>query len=335
MHLGKLPPEMINPILDSLPQEQRIVLGPGPGRDAAVVELDDRFLVLATDPVSFSSQLIGNHVVHVNANDVACLGADPRWFLATIMIPEKTDPDSIEVIFAELQSACDAVGASLIGGHTEFSETVTQPIISGTMVGEAPHDRLFLSNAGEPHDAVIQIGAIALEGTGLIANKIPDHLLKKGIKQADINQAIALLNDPGITILPAARKTWCYPGVHTLHDVTEGGIATACAELADASQLGITIDREKILVNPITQQVAISLNLNPLGILGSGTLLVTVEPNQVDEILSGLKEEGLNASCIGNLGASNDPTVLLENGESHPLPRFPRDEIIRGLNRKP
>ena len=180
---------------------------------------------------------------------------------------------------------------------------------------------------------MIQIGAIALEGIGLLANTIPAILLENGVKQTDINQAIALLNDPGISILPVARKIWRYSGVHTMHDVTEGGIVTACAELADVSQLGITIEREKILVNPITQNVATSLNLNPLGILGSGTLLITVEPNQADELLFGLKKENLDASCIGNLGEKNSPLLLRENGEHQPLPRFLQDEIIRALKK--
>ena len=332
MDLGKLPPDIINALLTTLPQDDRVVLGPGPGRDAAVVQLPDRYLVLAADPVSFTAQNLGRYAVHVNANDIACLGADPRWFLATLLLPPDTDQPLVDAIFTDLRNACAHVGASLVGGHTEISASVTQPLIAGTMIGEAPLDRLFPSDAAQPNDIIIQVGPIATEGTALLAREIPHHLRNHGLTNDEIAHAASLLDAPGISVLPAARAAWPLPGLHTLHDPTEGGLATACAELADANHLGLVINSDAILHHPITQRVTAALELDPLGLLASGALLLTAHPDHAAGIVHALQRAGHNATPIGHLGAPNEPAILRAHGETRPLPRFPQDEVVRGLS---
>ncbi len=85
--VGKLPAAQLDAMLRRLPRrDPRVVLGPRLGEDAAVLDLDDRYLVAASDPVTFASDRIGWYAVHVNANDVAVLGATPRWFLAVVLL---------------------------------------------------------------------------------------------------------------------------------------------------------------------------------------------------------------------------------------------------------
>jgi hydrogenase maturation factor len=319
-------------LLATLPQDKRVLLGPGPGRDAAVVQLPDRYLVLAADPVSFTAHNLGRYAVHVNANDIACLGADPRWFLATVLLPPDTDQPTVDTIFTDLRTACGHVGASLVGGHTEVSASVTQPLIAGTMIGEAPRNRLFPSDAAQPDDIIIQIGPIATEGTALLAREIPQRLRDRGLTDDEITHAASLLDEPGISILPAARAAWPLPGLHTLHDPTEGGLATACAELADANHLGLVINRSEILIHPVTERITTALDLDPLGLLASGALLLTSDPHHADDIVRALQHAGHNAAPIGHLGAPNQPAILRAHGETRPLPRFARDEVVRGLS---
>ena len=332
MDLGKLPPHIMNALLTTLPQDERVLLGPGPGRDAAVVQLPDRYLVLAADPVSLTAQNLGRYAVHVNANDIACLGADPRWFLATLLLPPDTYPTTIDAIFTDLRTACDEVGASLVGGHTEISAGVTQPLIAGAMIGEAPLDRLFPSDTAQPNDTIIQVGPIATEGTALLAREIPQRLRDRGLSDDEIAHAASLLHHPGISILPAARIAWPLPGLHTLHDPTEGGLATACHELADANQLGLVINNDHILHHPITQRLTTALDLDPLGLLASGALLLTAQPHHAPNIVRVLRHAGHHAAPIGHLGARNEPAILQAHGETRPLPRFARDEVVRGLS---
>lgn len=331
MDTGKLPPELLARLLGDAPRPPGLLQGPGPGRDAAVVDLGGRYAVLAADPVSFAAQRPGWYAVHVNANDVACLGADPRWFLATVIVPPTAQGDDLTTLFADLHAASADVGAVLAGGHTEVSDAVAHPLIAGTMIGEAPPGRLFPSDGARPGDALLQIGPIAIEGTALLAREATGALRDAGMSPADIDAAAALLFEPGISVLAAARVAWTTPGLHALHDPTEGGIATAAWELAQAAGLGVTLDREAILRHPLTDAVATACDADWLGLLASGALLAAVAPAHASQALAHLHKRGHAAALVGALGQPGQPAILRVDGASRPLPRFWRDEVARVL----
>ena len=348
MRQGKLDPEHLASLLASLPtrlqpSDDRVVLGPGPGRDAAVVRLPDRYLVLAADPISFAPAGIGAAAVHVNANDVVCLGADPRFFLATILLPPDTDPIAVDALFQDLREACAAVGALLVGGHTEVSDAVVRPVIAGTMVGEAPLDRLYRSDATRPGDALIQVGRVAIEGTALLAHQARARLrspaLAAALREPEIAAAAALIEDPGISVVAAARACWGQTGLHALHDPTEGGIASACWEMAASAGLGLELHAEAILCHPATARIAAALDLDWLGLLASGSLLCSVDRAHAGPLLAHLQGAGYSAARIGGFrdspGPSQATAILVAPDGSRALPRFHRDEALRVLTREP
>ena len=90
--------------------------------DCAAVRFGGKILLAKTDPITFVAEDIGFYAIHINANDIAVTGGSPKWFLATILLPGgKTTARLVQGIFLELSSACKAVGAALIGGHTEIT----------------------------------------------------------------------------------------------------------------------------------------------------------------------------------------------------------------------
>src|SRR3990170_3000153 len=123
LRVGKLPNEMLARLLARVQRrDPRVVLGPGIGRDAAVIDQGGpKLLVAKSDPITFATALIGHYAVHVNANDVACMGARPAWFLATILLPDRAPPPIAEAIFGQALDACHALGIELVGGHTEIT----------------------------------------------------------------------------------------------------------------------------------------------------------------------------------------------------------------------
>ena len=131
--LGKLPAEHLARLLARYaPFDERVVLGPGVGRDAAVISFGDRYLVAKADPITFATDEIGWYAVHVNANDVACTGATVRWFLATLLLPEgRTDPPLVDAIFDQIAVACAELGVGLVGGHTEITHGLDRAIVAG------------------------------------------------------------------------------------------------------------------------------------------------------------------------------------------------------------
>ena len=307
---GKAPTDLLAAVSGPL-ADHRVVQGPGIGCDAAIVEQGDRALVVTSDPITFVDADAGKLAVTVNANDVFAVGAEPEWMLATVLAPVGAPVDEVRALLEELQEACRSADISLIGGHTEATDAVTRAVVSCTMIGVAPMERIVRSDGALDGDAIIQAGAAAVEGTAILGR--PE-----------------LLDAPGISIATAARALREVDGVHAMHDVTEGGLATAALELAEAAGLAPTLVFEDILWLPETLAVCAERGLDPVGLLGSGTLLAAVSTESVEWALAGLARVDVKASVIGRVGLGIRAT-LSHVGQTRPLPRFERDEALRGL----
>jgi hydrogenase maturation factor len=310
--------------------DPRVLVGPGIGRDAAVIDMGDRCLIAKSDPVTFAVEDIGWYAVHVNANDIACCGGVPRWFLATVLLPEKSATAALaEAIYQQISEACRSLGVSLCGGHTEITHGLDRPIVVGHLLGEAPRDGYVTAGGARVGDRLILTKGIALEGTSLIAREKRGEL-QTVLSTNELNRAAAFLRDPGISIVREARLALEAGGVHALHDPTEGGLATGLWELAQASHVGLVIDETRIRVLPECAQICGHFHLEPLGLIASGALLISAAPAQIDAIVGRLKQHGVEAAVIGEvLPRDRGCTLRQVDGQERPLPQFSRDEITR------
>ena len=332
MKPGKLPHDLLAAMLARLPQDDpRVIVGPRVGEDAAAVDMGDRLLVAAMDPITFATDLIGWYAAHVNANDLAVMGATPRWFLATILLPESAAEQDVVSISDQMAGCCKDLGITIIGGHTETTTEVRRPIVIGCMLGEARRDRLFTSSGARPGDVLVLAGSIAVEGTALLARDAGELLQARGIGARAVAQARDLLFQPGISVVRAARVGACTPGVSAMHDPTEGGLATGLRELAIASGVGLEIAADEIPTLPYTQDFCTALGLNPLGLIASGSLVITVRPKRVEELLAALRSASVEASTIGRVLPEADGLWLRDEEKRGPLPEFFRDEVARFL----
>ena len=172
MKLGKLTPDTLEALLSRVSiSDPRVILGPKLGEDAALLDFDDEVLVAKTDPITFATDLIGWYAVHVNANDVACAGAEPRWFMATLLLPQRMDEERVSEIFRQITDACDSLGVTLVGGHTEVTQGIEQPIIVGCMLGVAPRHRALTTGGAQVGDYVILTKGVSIEGSALLARE--------------------------------------------------------------------------------------------------------------------------------------------------------------------
>ncbi len=329
MKAGKLPSDLLSRLLARLPNDPKLLLGPGIGRDAAAIDLGNgRVLVAKADPVTFATEQIGRYVVHVNANDVACLGARPTWFLATVLLPERAGPELAEQIFEQIRSACEELGVTPVGGHTEVTLGLERPMIAGAMLGETTVETLVRPDGAQSGDHLLLTKGIALEGTALLAREAPEELRARGLPESVIEASARLLVEPGISVVPEAQAACRTGHVHALHDPTEGGLATALLELAQAAGLHVRLRRDQVPILAETSRVCDTLGLDPLGLLASGALLTAIGPEACDATCTAVRNEGLAATCIGEL-ASDGGDVIIDTQE--PLPRFERDELARFL----
>jgi hydrogenase expression/formation protein HypE len=260
MRPGKLPHAMLAQLLKRIAQDDpRVIVGPRVGEDAAVIDFGDRYLVAKTDPITFATDLIGWYAVNVSANDIACMGAWPRWFLGTLLLPETAEEQDIAAIFQQLGEACQHLGVTPVGGHTEVTIGLDRPILIGCMLGEVPPDGLITSAGARPGDIILLSDPIAVEGTALLAREAEEALLAQGVARRTVDRARRLLFDPGISVVFAvdsAREAG--GGITALHDPTEGGLATGLAELAMASNVGLEIEEGHIRFLRATRQFSAS-----------------------------------------------------------------------------
>lgn len=328
--LGKLPAPLLARLLHLVaPADPRVVVGPDVGQDAAVLDLGDRYLVAKTDPITFATDAIGWYAVQVNANDIACTAATPRWFLATLLLPEgRTDPLLVETIFTQIGEACRALGVSLVGGHTEITYGLDRPIVVGTMLGEVAPDRLVTAAGAQPGDTLILTKGIAIEATAIIARERGDELA--GRFPADfLDRCRNFLYQPGISVVRDAQAATGAGRIHAMHDPTEGGLATGLHELAVVSGVGLEIDAEAVPVLPETAALCSEFGLDPAGVIASGALLIAAPAEDAPAITTALHEAGIAASAIGRVLPPDAGVRLREGSETRPLPTFERDEIAR------
>lgn len=331
--VGKLPHDMLRRQLAKIKiDDPRILAGPKIGEDCTVIKMGDRCLVATTDPITFTAERIGWYGVHVNANDVAVMGARPMYFLATVLLAEGADEAEAGAVFDDVLDACKQVGATLCGGHIEITAGLTRTMFAGTMLGEVDADRLVTKEGIRGGEDIIFTKFAGLEGTAILASEkrkelgaeVPDDVLDRAAK---------LIYEPGISVVRDALSA-CdaagKDGIHGMHDPTEGGVATALHELADAAGCGALVEYEKIPIRDDTRRFCEMLGLDPLGIISSGSLLIASDPDATGRIIEALHAAGIAAVRIGAI-TREGPVELLKDGEKLPMPRFDRDEVSRAL----
>ncbi len=329
--VGKLPAELLQRLFGKyVAADPRVVVGPQVGEDAAVLDLGDRYLVATTDPITFATDEMGWYALHVNANDLAVRGATPRWFLATVLLPEARSHEAqVEQLFADVAEGCQEIGVSLVGGHTEVTAGLPRAIVVGTMLGEVDKDRLVTTGGAQIGDAVLLTKGVPLEGAAIIARERAEEAGRRGVPGDVVARARGYLRDPGISVLPEARAACAAARVHAMHDPTEGGLATACWELAQAAGVGLRVDRERVPVLPEGRRLCEAFGLDPLGTIASGSLLLTVSPADAEAVIGACRAAGIACAAIGHVTRPEDGVALTSGGHARPMPSFPQDEIAR------
>jgi hydrogenase maturation factor len=329
LNIGKLDAALLGELLKRFPvTDPRVVVGPRVGEDVAVIDLGDRYLLAKTDPITFATDEIGWYAVHVNANDIATAGAAPKWFLATLLLPEgQTTAEDVTAIFDQLATACRELNVALIGGHTEITYDLNRPILVGQMLAEVDKERLVTTAGAQVGDDVILTKGVAVEGTAIIAREKGDALRAAGVAPGLIERAARFLHTPGISVVRDALVAVEVAPVHAMHDPTEGGLATGLHEVADAAGVGLRVERERIPILPECRALCAPFGLDPLGLIASGSLLITVAPADIPAVCDALARAGIDAAVIGRVTPSSAGRVLVEAGRETPLPRFDQDEI--------
>ncbi|MFB6113082.1 MAG: AIR synthase family protein [Halodesulfurarchaeum sp.] len=297
-----------------------VLQGPAYGEDAAAIDLPGGTLVVSSDPISLAVDRVGTLGVPIACNDVAASGADPAWLTSVVFLPGEEDSDALETITEQMQDAAESIGVSIVGGHSEYNDSLDRPLLSLTCMGMT--DRFVPSGGASPGDRVVLANAAGIEGTAILASDFSAELLESGVEEAVLERAREFYDE--IAVIEEAKAVREY--ATAMHDPTEGGLIDGLLELGSASDVSLRIGADEIPIRSETATVCEALSIDPLKIFGSGALLATVGADDLDAALDALGAVASEVAVIGTVQESGEPSVDLGEREySTPI----RDDLYR------
>ena len=334
METGKLDIALLKRLLKRHSiSDPRVILGPKIGEDAAVIDpgkTSDLYWVVTADPITFTTEEIGYYGVVVNMNDIATRGAVPRWFVVTLLFPERdSETKLIEKVFRQIHDACKQFKVSLIGGHTEVTPGIERMILSGSMIGEVEKKRLVTTGGARAGDLLLLIKGVCIEGTSIIAREKKDELIRRGIAPSLLQRAKNYIFNPGMEVLHAARVACDSTSVHSMHDPTEGGLINGIVEVAMASEKEIEVDLEKVHIYKESRILCDAYGLNPLGVIASGALLLTISPSDLPTLQRAFDRASIPVQVIGRVKKGKARVLVMEGKRRKELKPLSRDEILK------
>ena len=331
MDIGKLSQEhMMGLFSIGLGAHRRdVVVGPALGLDCAVLKVSDEvYAVVKSDPITFASERIGWYAVQVNANDVATTGADPAWFLSTLLLPPTVEEGMVREVFSQIHRAAKEMGVAVVGGHTEVTPAVEQVLVSATMIGFIKPSELIMGEDVSPGDLILMTKGAAIEATAIIAQDKGDEVSRM-LGQEKQREGAAFLDRPGISVLKEARLLRDGGAVKAMHDVTEGGVRAAIYELAKACELGLEFYEASVPIDPLTFELCGCFDLDPLACISSGSLLAALAEEDADAAIEALRGEGIEARVVGKFLSKDRgfSTIDGQGGQRRAMTYQPRDGI--------
>lgn len=327
MKIGKVPENVLKrSVMKQLHYKRdEVILGPGIGEDCAALALaEDEILVMSTDPITGTAKDIGKLAIQITANDLASAGAEPIGVMLTILLPDGTREIALKRIMEQMECACREAKMQILGGHTEVTAVVNQPVVNVAGVAKAKKGSLISTAGARAGMDIVVSKWVGIEGTMIFA-KEKEAELKEHFPADFVDTAIGF--DRYLSVVPEAAVA-TQSSVAAMHDVTEGGLFGALWEMAEASGVGLEIDLKKIPIRQETVELCEYFDVNPYGLISSGMMLMAAADGNA--LVLALQEAGIPATVIGKATEGND-RVIIRDEERRFLEPPKTDELYKVL----
>ena len=327
MKIGKVPENVLKrSVMKQLHYKRdEVILGPGIGEDCAALALaEDEILVMSTDPITGTAKDIGKLAIQITANDLATAGAEPIGVMLTILLPDGTREIALKRIMEQMECACREAKMQILGGHTEVTAVVNQPVVNVAGVAKAKKGSLISTAGARAGMDIVVSKWVGIEGTMIFA-KEKEAELKEHFPADFVDTAIGF--DRYLSVVPEAAVA-TQSSVAAMHDVTEGGLFGALWEMAEASGVGLEIDLKKIPIRQETVEICEYFDVNPYGLISSGMMLMASADGNA--LVLALQEAGIPATVIGKATEGND-RVIIRDEERRFLEPPKTDELYKVL----
>ena len=284
-------------------EREDVALGPQHGVDFGVVDVGERAVAMASDPVfvmpSLGFERAAWFAFHVLMSDVAVSGLAPTHLSVDFNLPPEITDEEFRTVWETFDEEARELGVSVVTGHTGRYAGCNYPMVGGaTAVSVGDFDDLVRPDGAEVGDRLVVTKGPAIEATGLLSIQF-ESLMAETLDDATIEDATDRFYDmsPVRDALTAAAAG----PVTAMHDATECGIYGACYEMARAAGVGVELETDRVPVQPGVREACDFFGIDPWISISEGTLLAAVDPDGVDSVLAALESEGIPAADAGEI----------------------------------
>lgn len=332
--MGKLSTEDLKRLLSCVKKDPRIIVPPTPGYDSGVHLINDKYLVVSTDPcIGVPEKWFGWLLIHYAASDVALFGARPEFCTINLLGPLSTKPETFFEVMSQACKAAEDLRMAIVTGHTGTYQGLTTLVGTCTAYGMVDKNRLITPGGAKPNDYILCIKPIGLEmavNLALIHKALAERLF--GVDRArELSDLVKKQSCVEEALLLAEMG-----GVHAMHDATEGGLTAALNEMAEASKVGFRIEMEKIPIAEEACTLQESFQLSDeqvLSMSSTGTILAAVDAEAKGKVQEILRQNNVEVSVLG-VFTKNAHSILIKKGKETNFPKEPLDPYERILSGK-
>jgi hydrogenase expression/formation protein HypE len=329
--IGKITPEIFSELI--FPrlgvENESVLVGPQSGVDVGIVNIGEKAVAMTCDPVfivpEYGWERAAWFAIHILASDAATSGLKPTFLSVDLNLPMQMTKDELTIVWETMHGECEKLGIAIVCGHTARYEGCNYPMVGGaTVLSVGEKDKYVTPSMSRAGDQIIITKGPAIEATGIFATMFPEIIGNEfGTNFSKTAQEVfykmTVVEDAMTAVGVGVRDD----GVTAMHDATEGGIWGGLYELAQAANLGVMVEKERIVVEDCVPEICRLFNIDPYASISEGTLIISCRKHKATEVVRSLNARGISSSIVGELTDLESGMILVEEGEEktleHPL----------------
>ncbi len=325
--IGKISPEIFNELIFPRlgAKDSKILVGPQHGVDVGIIEIGNQAASFTCDPVfivpEYGWEKSAWFALHIIASDSVTSGLKPRYLSIDLNLPIEMTKEQLTIVWDVIHRECEKLGIAVICGHTARYENCHYPMVGGaTMVGIGGKSEYVTPALAKPGDKIIITKGPAIEASGIFASMFP-RLIEREFgtefnqKAQQIFYKMSVVEDALTAVSIGVRDN----GVSAMHDATECGIWGGLYELAQAANLGVMVEKEKILVEDCITEICRYFNIDPYASISEGTLIISCRAHKAEQVVSALARKGIKSSIVGEMTKPDKGMMLVNKGKEEKL----------------
>jgi len=325
--IGKISPEVFNELIFPRlgAKSKSVIVGPQHGVDVGIVEIGDKAVALTTDPVfivpEYGWKRAAWFAIHILASDAVTSGLKPGFLSIDLNLPMEMTKEQLEIVWDTMHRECLKLGIAIVCGHTARYENCHYPMVGGaTMISVGGKDEYVTPKMARAGDQIIITKGPAIEATGIFATMFPQLIerefgLSFSQQAQEVFYKMSVVEDAMTAVGVGVREN----GVAAMHDATECGIWGGLYEIAQAADLGVRVEKERIVVDDCVTEICRYFGIDPYASISEGTLIIACREHKALEIVEALSQKGITSSIAGELISPEDGMILVEEGNEKRL----------------